>query len=180
MQRYLIQEILINFMSGPQDPKKFPTKLLALPLLSILVAGLFLTVVIIPSPTVKADFGDPVDPDYYIKYVSLGVYSPDDIGTWDSENEGAVLKINPDNTLNIVEVCVKYDPNGIIDYETMERAIFITFSIDDGNGADEYDMDLYSNSLGRSEATFRLSGLDYGIDPGIDYAISITYEVVIK
>jgi len=167
-------------MSGPQDPKKFPAKLLTLPLLSILVAGLFLAVVIIPSPTIRADFGDPVDPDYYIKYVSLGVYSTSDIGTWDAENEGSVLKINPDNTLNNVEVCVKYDPNGIVDFKTIERAIFIVFSIDNGADIDSYDMDYYSNSLGRSEAVYRLSGINYDIQPGIDYGISITYKVVIK
>lgn len=167
-------------MSGTEaKPRRNRKPIITAAGMALIVMMAFLALSI-PSPSVSANFGEPLDPDYYIKYVSVGVYSVDDIGTWEAGNDEETFKVNPDNSLNFIEVCVKYDPNGIVDHTTIDRSIFITLSINDGASIKSYSLDLYSNSLGKSEATFRESGMNYDLTPGGSYIISIDYMVVIK
>ena len=167
-------------MSDQQGPRKWNRRIWLLPLFSIIVAALVVSLVFSPIPTISASFGSSADSDYSIKYISIGVYSSSDIGTWELANENEIFEVNPENTLNIVEVRVEYDPNGVIDYQNIGRSIFITMALDDGNEVTTYNIPFYSNNLGRAEAVFKKTGINFDFEPGVSYIMTVTYKVVIK
>lgn len=147
--------------------------------LALLIGALIISGLVVQPVTVSALLTQPAVPGFSIKYLAVGVWEAGDIATWTSANHATIYDIHPDNSLNIIEICVTYDETRILDANIPQRYIYLDLTIDNGEVITHVYPDYIQHNAGQNEVIYRETGLNYEIDIQDNYIIALTYSVVI-